>query len=121
MKNFEQLPTDQNLEPNEKWIDLVEYSAKYGVSQSTLRRRIRAKTIAFKLQRGKYLLKDSEDTLSSAPLFYRSPLSQSLKSAAVTEPASVAVIIEQLQEENKKLRTKVSELETLVSMFESQK
>jgi len=55
------------------WIDLGAFAAKYGVSQSTLRRRIRAKAIPFRMQRGKYLLQDSSETLNVAPLFSRQP------------------------------------------------
>ena len=54
-----------------KLIDLAGYAAKYGVSQSTLRRRIKAKTIPFVLERGKYFLEDSPSILEKAPLFSR--------------------------------------------------
>lgn len=53
------------------WIDIVEYAKKYGISASTLRRRIRTRSIAFKLEKGKYLLADTEELLREAPLFSR--------------------------------------------------
>jgi predicted DNA-binding transcriptional regulator YafY len=39
-----------------EWLTLNEYSSEYGVSVSTLRRRIKAKQIKFKLIQGKYYL-----------------------------------------------------------------
>ncbi len=41
------------------WLPLLNYSTKYNVSLSTLRRRIKARTIEFKLDQGKYLILDS--------------------------------------------------------------
>ena len=41
-----------------EWLPLFEYSAKYGVSVSTLRRRIRQKSLHFRLDQGKYLVAD---------------------------------------------------------------
>jgi len=40
------------------WLPLMEYSAKHRVSLSTLRRRIKAGEIEYKLADGKYLLRD---------------------------------------------------------------
>lgn len=40
------------------WLPLMEYSAKFRVSLSTLRRRIKAGEIEYKLADGKYLLRD---------------------------------------------------------------
>jgi hypothetical protein len=41
------------------WLTLMEYSAKYRVSISTLRRRIKASEMEFQFTDGKYLLKDT--------------------------------------------------------------
>ena len=41
-----------------QWLSLAEYSSKYCVSISTLRRRIRAGQLSFSLKFGKYFLKD---------------------------------------------------------------
>lgn len=41
---------------NEKWLSLSDYSSKYGVSVSTLRRRIKGSQIKFKMINGKYYL-----------------------------------------------------------------
>ena len=40
------------------WLPLLNYSTKYNISLSTLRRRIKARTIEFKLDQGKYLIQD---------------------------------------------------------------
>lgn len=40
------------------WLPLTEYSTKYRVSVSTLRRKIKAEDIQFRLSDGKYLLLD---------------------------------------------------------------
>lgn len=112
------------------WIDLTEFSTKYGVSTSTLRRRIRAKTIAFKLEKGKYLLHDSQETMNSAPLFSRAHNlmaleengipKQSVKSVQMTvTPGETQALIDRLSAENRKLKEQVAELETLVRAFES--
>lgn len=50
------------------WLPLIEYSAKYRVSLSTLRRRIKSGELEHKLVEGKYLLKDAPaPTASSSP------------------------------------------------------
>ena len=41
------------------WLPLMEYSAKYRVSLSTLRRRIKSGELEHKLSDGKYLLRDA--------------------------------------------------------------
>lgn len=42
----------------DNWLSLTDYSSKYRVSISTLRRRIKGSQIEFKKDHGKYLLKD---------------------------------------------------------------
>jgi hypothetical protein len=111
------------------WIDLAQFATKYGVSQSTLRRRIRANTIAYRLERGKYFLEDSPSVLSEAPLFARNvnhPQSvaasqralQSHPEAGSNSPTSSDT--QQLEEENRKLKKKLAELETFVSALEAE-
>ena len=43
---------------NSQWLSLTEYSSKYNVSISTLRRRIRSGQLLFDIRFGKYFLKD---------------------------------------------------------------
>jgi septal ring factor EnvC (AmiA/AmiB activator) len=108
------------------WIDLAQFANKYGVSQSTLRRRIRANTINYRLERGKYFLDDSPTVLSEAPLFARN-VNQPLTTAAsqralqshqnITEPTNDTSAIE---EENRRLKKQLAELETFVSALEAE-
>ena len=119
------------------WIDITEFSAKYGVSTSTLRRRIRGQSIAYRLERGKYLLEDSEDTLKTAPLFARHTLSVKAPEVATREEKlhdPVANLLESdsvlpihfkaeltaLQQENRKLKAQAAEMQTLIQVLESE-
>lgn len=43
---------------NDSWLPLMDYSTKYKVSVSTLRRRIKAEDIKFRLDEGKYFIID---------------------------------------------------------------
>lgn len=47
-----------NSEACGSWLPLTEYSAKYKISMSTLRRRIKAEDIRFRFDEGKYLIID---------------------------------------------------------------
>lgn len=49
------------------WIPLVDYSNKYKVSISTLRRRIKLENIPFKLDGGKYFILDDHSAHRSEP------------------------------------------------------
>jgi len=42
------------------WLTLIEYSVKKDVSLSTLRRRIKANQLKYKMDRGRYLIFDDE-------------------------------------------------------------
>lgn len=105
----------------ENWIDINSYAKKYGISQSTLRRRIRSNSITFKLVKGKYLLNDSSELLKDAPLFARNTngvntiITQKAPSNHKTEKE-----FETLRKENRKLKSYIEELETLVRVLEDQ-
>ena len=47
---------DMRTESVGQWLPLIEYSIKSGVSLSTIRRKIKANSIPFKLEKGKYLV-----------------------------------------------------------------
>jgi hypothetical protein len=47
---------------NKPWLQLTDYSNKYDVSISTLRRRIKEESIEYKLDSGKYFLSDEPPT-----------------------------------------------------------
>lgn len=48
----------QTPNTNESWLVLMDYSTKYKVSVSTLRRRIKAEDIKYRLEDGKYYIID---------------------------------------------------------------
>jgi hypothetical protein len=50
------MPNENSLE--NAWLPLMDYSSKYKVSVSTLRRRIKAEDIKFRLDDGKYFIVD---------------------------------------------------------------
>ncbi len=117
-----------NYQDMDGWIDLTEFATKYGISSSTLRRRIRSRAIEFKLEKGKYLLRDSQQTMDSAPLFSRihsgSPTVEAgrfFQSAPNSNISGEELSgdLERLQAENRKLREQISELETLVQALEN--
>ena len=139
------------------WIDITEYATRYGVSQSTLRRRIRTQSIAFRMERGKYLLEDTVDLIQAAPLFSRKkdgelkPSHSNKKTKMVLTQSAAPVLDEQssrtialpdpveaflalpeilpihfhselkdLKIENRRLNSRIVELETLVRVLDSQ-
>jgi len=48
-----------------QWLPIIEYSIKSGVSLSTIRRKIKANSIPFKLEKGKYLILLNQNELTS--------------------------------------------------------
>ena len=60
-----------------QWLPLIEYSGKFRVSMSTLRRRIKAGEIEYKFADGKYLLKDGPLNISSGAETIAPPTSMS--------------------------------------------
>ncbi len=112
---------------NMTWIDLAQFATKFGVSQSTLRRRIRANTINYRLERGKYFLEDSPSVLSEAPLFARNvnhpqtvAASQRALQSHPEAGTNAPIAVGPLEEENRKLKKQLAELETFVSALEAE-
>ena len=71
------------------WLTLMEYSAKFRVSLSTLRRRIKAGEIEYKFSDGKYLLRDG-------PLVAASPEEEPIappSSVSAQKPATESNVI----------------------------
>jgi hypothetical protein len=56
------------------WLPLTEYSSKYQVSISTLRRRIKANDIEYQLKEGRYLLLDQPQQHRPSQAISPSPL-----------------------------------------------
>ena len=102
------------------WIDLHAFAAKYGISLSTLRRRIRSKSIEFKLERGRYWLPDTLDVMSAAPLFSRKNEELPRQAVKARDFAANDQDLSALENENRKLKAQLAELETLVRVLESE-
>lgn len=131
------------------WISLVDYSMKYSISVSTLRRRIRDQGIHFRLEQGRYLLLDEPsikaNTVLNVPKIsdafvesYKEEKSreEKLDREENEEPRSSELVktVNQLLEEIKKaytlvlqekeeqilqLKKELTDLKTLVQVMES--
>lgn len=129
------------------WLPLMEYSNKYRVSLSTLRRRIKAGEIEYKFSDGKYLLKDGPLQASSgseaiAPPSSVSPQNQSSAGSSTPAPAAAvespdqdqfwratqgllneikkaySLILQEKEEQILQLKEEVADLKTLVRVLE---
>jgi len=118
----------------------MEYSAKYRVSISTLRRRIKTGELEFQFTDGKYLLKDVKPpmepvAISTGPEVVAPPTQviPQLQVAHVTNEVGPAVekllseikkaymlILQEKEEQILLLRSEVSDLKTLTSVLEEQ-
>ena len=131
----------------QNWLPLTEYSAKYRVSMSTLRRRIKTGDIEAKFTEGKYLLKDgplaqvNPETETIAPPTSVSSQNRSLsvgeapaeKPTAEVEPdqfwrttqgllneikKAYSLILQEKEEQILQLKDEVADLKTLVRVLE---
>ncbi|MCC6276909.1 MAG: hypothetical protein IT289_03215 [Oligoflexia bacterium] len=122
-----------------QWLALLNYSAKYGVSLSTLRRRIKNNSIRFKLESGKYFIADeaveaeggdhSQGTKSQQPLssLILPTTSSSVSEGAVLSSAhrlveelkaAYAKILQEKEEQIGLLKEEVVDLRMLVRILE---
>jgi len=54
-------------ESNGDWLPITEYSVKSGMSLSTIRRKIKSNSLAYRLDRGKYLIFFGDKELGDSP------------------------------------------------------
>ena len=94
-----------------EYLSLVDYAAKYRISLSTLRRRIKNKEVQFKVDKGRYLIIDDQDVV---PQFRFSP-SQLISSKALRGALDM---IKQKENTIEQLRTELATLESLVQLLE---
>jgi len=73
--------------PGNIWLPIAEYAGKYGVSISTLRRRIKAGQIQYNFKDGRYLLQDSPASTKGAQGFQSKQASAAGNSAPPTMSA----------------------------------
>ncbi len=126
----------------QNWLPLLEYSAKYRVSLSTLRRRIKSGEIEYKFADGKYMLKDGPLHMSSGSETIAPPSSVSSQSQKSAKPESrptevdhdqywrttqgllneikkaYSLILQEKEEQILQLKEEVADLKTLVRVLE---
>lgn len=123
----------------QNWLPLMEYSAKYRVSLSTLRRRIKAGEIEYKLHDGKYLLRDGPlQTVHSgaeaiappqkvSPQIQNVPVSSGLERDQYWQTTqgllneikkAYSLILQEKEEQILQLKDEVADLKTLVRVLE---
>jgi hypothetical protein len=125
------------------WITIQEYATKYGVSISTLRRRIKSKSIQFRFDDGKYFLEEPSSGLTQAKVLtpdfpVHAVTGQRQALAFVEAPAldpvnedrvervleelrkSYDVLLKEKDEQILQLRGQVADLQTLVQALETE-
>ena len=139
--------SEMNTEQSEKsWLPLADYSMKYKVSISTLRRRIKAEDIQFRFDDGKYLIldegapnyiqehrpslnSDAEPGVISAPIKnhqaeVKTDSSESVITAANRLLADLKKTYTQILQEKEQqimhLNQEISDLNTLIKVLESE-
>lgn len=127
---------------NQIWLSLTEYSTKYNVSISTLRRRIKSGELPSRLDDGKYYLKDTPNMVTQAPPHsFVTPViptppapeevnplvEENAPSIAVTAnkllnelKKAYALILQEKEEQVLQLRDEVADLKTLVRVLEEE-
>ncbi len=118
------------------WLVLMDYSAKYKVSVSTLRRRIKAEEIKFRLEDGKYLIAD--EPVSTHQRGHRPSLESDLTEVGThqvkpDEPILTAAnklltelkkaytqVLQEKEEQMLMLKDEAADLKTLVRVLESE-
>ena len=129
----------------QNWLPLTEYSAKYRVSMSTLRRRIKSGEVESQFADGKYLLKDGPlQSVTPPPSSRLEPIApptsvsaQEPVAVVVNEPAvdadqfwqttqkllneikkAYSLILQEKEEQILQLKEEVADLKTLVRVLE---
>lgn len=97
-----------------EWIPLMEYAVRKGVSLSTLRRHIKANKIQYKVEHGRYLIRnDLKDYASHAD--NRGP---SGASAYDTPRGDESALMRELKSDLQKAHEEIAELKTLIALYE---
>lgn len=119
------------------WLPLAEYSMKHKVSVSTLRRKIKATEIEYKLDEGKYMILDTDEehrpslkgetflsentTMSAYPNkeAHESVITAANRLLADLKKAYTQVLQDK-EEQITNLKEEISDLKTLVKVLESE-
>lgn len=136
-----------NTEHIEKsWLPLADYSMKYKVSISTLRRRIKTEDIQYKFDDGKYLILD--EVITTSPNFvqeHRPSLKSDVEHSGVMKATSLEAktesgesvitaanrlladlkkaytqILQEKELQIQRLNSEISDLNTLIKVLESE-
>lgn len=123
--------SQQTSETN--WLSLSEYSSEYGLSVSTLRRRIKGKKIRYKLINGKYFLPRQSPTSytkqasTPVPNFEASSLNgaepntfQAAKTLLDELKKAYMQSLQSKEEQIIQLKQQITDLKTLVMYLEKQ-
>ena len=119
--------------PPDRWLMLTDYSSKYRVSVSTLRRRIRAGMVRHRLENGRYLVPDvhpgecMNELGSARPLWENENIGERRAHARANADDSIAAlkasflsILTERDQQIVHLKAEISDLKTLVSALESE-
>jgi hypothetical protein len=123
----------------QNWLPLMEYSSKFRVSLSTLRRRIKAGEIEYKFADGKYLLRDGPLTVVQHESETIAPPSSASSQTLKLQPApehdqywmatqgllneikkAYSLILQEKEEQILQLKEEVADLKTLVRVLEDE-
>jgi hypothetical protein len=124
----------------QNWLTLMEYSAKYRVSLSTLRRRIKAGEVEHKFIEGKYLLKNGPPLVGQASAETIAPPTPVTSQPQVDQKKEVpndqfwqttqallneikkaySLILQEKEEQILQLKEEVADLKTLVRVLEDE-
>lgn len=106
------------------WLSLMEYSNKYQISMSTLRRRIKNRELKYQLKTGKYYLSDEpmdnqNDVDLTSHLEVEKTSSNSDSYLAELKKA-YTMILHEKEEQIQILKEEIADLKTLVGVLESE-
>ena len=108
---------------NEKWIPLVEYAHRTGLSMSTLRRYIKSNRLMHRLEHGRYLVWDdggnSQDGEATRFIIAQSVAAQTVGAQTLAQGQGESKI-KILEHDLKKAREQIAELKMLVALYEDQ-
>lgn len=112
----------------ENWISLMDYSNKYQVSMSTLRRRIKNDQVGYQVRGGKYYISDKPmNTQIAHPanetneMMSESSSDSHLSYEYFSElKKAYAQVLAEKEEHIQTLREEVADLKTLVNVLESE-
>lgn len=90
------------MQPNH-WLPLTEYALRSGMSISTLRRKIKANSIEFRMEEGRYLIRSDDIDGEPARVGYVS--SDAPQVAAVAPPLPVSTVASGVVELEAEIRT----------------